>query len=121
MALMLWILPSTLLVCVHVTNAVFSLKSGRRVSGVSKRESFGGVHHLMVWLPRAASRTHGEVLASWSIEESMSSDEGGRFRMRERLENSWVVEGPITAGLSVIRLALVIGGRDAHRSRRRWH
>ncbi len=52
----------------------------------------------MVWPPRAASRTQGEVLASWSIAERINSEEGGRFRMRERLEKSWVVEGPITMG-----------------------
>ncbi len=82
----------------HVTNAVFSLNSGRRFSGVNRRDSLDGVHHLMVCLPSAASRTQGEVLASWSIEERMSSEEGGRFRIRERLEKSWVVEGPITVG-----------------------
>ena len=27
----------------------------------------------------------------------MSSEPAGRFRIRERLEKSWVVEGPITA------------------------
>ncbi len=32
----------------------------------------------------------------------MNSEEGGRFRIRERLEKSWVVEGPITMGPSVI-------------------
>ena len=35
----------------------------------------------------------------------MISEPGGRLRMRERFEKSWVVEGPITATqrLSVIR------------------
>ena len=37
------------------------------------------------------------MLASWSREEMMSSDPAGKLRMRERLEKSWVVEGPITA------------------------
>ncbi len=82
----------------QVTNAVFSLNSGRRLSGVNNRDSFDGVHHLIVWLPIAASRTQGEVLASWSIAERTSSEEGGRFKMSERLEKSWVVEGPITVG-----------------------
>ena len=38
------------------------------------------------------------MLASWSREERMRVEEGGRERMRERLEKSWVVEGPITSG-----------------------
>lgn len=37
------------------------------------------------------------MLASWSRVEMMSSDPAGKLRMRERLEKSWVVEGPITA------------------------
>ena len=37
------------------------------------------------------------MLASWSRDEMMISEPAGRVRMRERLEKSWVVEGPITA------------------------
>lgn len=43
-----------------------------------------------------ARRTQGEMLASWSMEEMMISEEGGKERVRERLVKSWVVEGPIT-------------------------
>ena len=35
-------------------------------------------------------------MASWSREEMTSSEPDGRLRMSERLEKSWVVEGPIT-------------------------
>ncbi len=39
----------------------------------------------------------------------MISEPAGRLRMRERLENSWVVEGPITATQS---LSVVTGGMN---------
>ncbi len=52
----------------------------------------------------------------------MISEPAGRLRMRERLENSWVVEGPITAtrGLSVTGRLDPIGHRlyQSHPSRR---
>lgn len=54
-----------------------------------------GVHHFTVWEPREARRSQGEMLASWSRDEMMISEEGGRLRMRERLEKRRVVEGPI--------------------------
>lgn len=54
-----------------------------------------GVHHFTVWEPGAARRTQGEMLASWSRDEIMISEFGGRLRMRERLEKRRVVEGPI--------------------------
>lgn len=50
-----WIVPSTLLACVHVTRAVFSDSSGFRFSDVRIGEGGVGVgeaglagHHLMV-------------------------------------------------------------------------
>ena len=55
-----------------------------------------GGHHFMVWFCERARRSQAETLASWSSEERMRVEEGGRERVRERLEKSWVVEGPIT-------------------------
>lgn len=91
-----------LLVWVHVTNFVLSLISGRRFAAVSFR-SVGeedGVHHLSVRLRILARRTQEEMLASWSIEETIISAEGGKERANdwERLAKSWVVEGPMTGG-----------------------
>lgn len=83
--------------CVHVTDAVLSESKGRRFSGVRSKVSLGGVHHLTVKFCNLAIRTQADVFASWSIEERTNSEEGGRLRIRERLENSWVVEGPMTA------------------------
>ena len=104
--------PRTLLVCVHVTRAVFSSRRGRRFSGVrmgdelvglgwgevvEEEEDVGvGFHHFTVWDWRLARRTQAAMLASWSNWEMMRVELGGRERMRERLEKSWVVEGPIT-------------------------
>lgn len=55
-----------LLVCVHVTNFVFSLSSGRRFSGVSFRSPGleEGVHHLRVRFLILARRAQEEMLAS---------------------------------------------------------
>ena len=54
------------------------------------------------------------MLASWSREERIRVEEGGRERMRERLEKSWVVEGPITRGreegISVLDWIGLVGG-----------
>ena len=36
------------------------------------------------------------MLASWSRDERMISEPGGKERARERLAKSWVVDGPIT-------------------------
>ena len=80
--------PSTLLVCVQATNAVLSESKGRRFSGVSRRLSVVGVHHLTVSPCNLASRTQGDMFASWSIEERTSSDEGGRLRIWDKLEKS---------------------------------
>lgn len=55
-----------------------------------------GVHHFIVWDWREARRTQEDMLASWSRDEMISSLWGGRERIWERLEKSWVVEGPIT-------------------------
>jgi len=55
-----------------------------------------GVHHFRVrdWV--RDMRTQAEMLASWSRDERMISEPGGKERARERLAKSWVVEGPIT-------------------------
>ena len=112
MALISWMDPKTLLVWVHVTSAVRSSRRGRRFSGVRTGEDLVGLgleevveeegegvgfHHFMVWDWRWARRTQAAMLASWSSWERMRVEWGGRERMRERLEKSWVVEGPITA------------------------
>lgn len=41
-------------------------------------------------------RTQAEMLASWSRDERMISEKGGKERAWERLAKSWVVEAPIT-------------------------
>ncbi len=76
---MLCIVPSTLLVCVQATSVVLSDSNGRRLSAV-RVKPLEGVHHLTV-RPRAlAARSHGEMLASWSMEEMMISEFGGNSR-----------------------------------------
>ena len=84
----------------HVTNRTFSVINGRKLSGVSFGfEDGGGVHHFNVKFLVFAKRTQDEMLASWSIDETTISESAGRERARdcERLEKSWVVEGPMTA------------------------
>ena len=49
------------------------------------------------------------MFASWSSEEMMNSAPAGTLRMRERLEKSWVVEGPITAKQNI--LSVSAGGK----------
>lgn len=111
-ALMSWIPPRMLEAWVQVTRAVLGVRRGRRVEGVRSRLflfllsslSFlllvlwvvSGFHHFTVWFCKAARRSQGEMLVSWSIWEIISSERGGRERIWERLEKSWVVEGPIT-------------------------
>ena len=68
-----------------------------------------GFHHLMVWDWSLARRTQAAMLASWSSWETMRVECGGRERMRERLEKSWVVEGPITGDGKVGVSAYLIG------------
>lgn len=62
-ALISWIVPSTLLVCVQATSLVCSESRGRRFSGV-RVKPLDGVHHLTVRLWDLAARSHGEMLAS---------------------------------------------------------
>lgn len=89
-----------LLVCVQVTSFVLFDSNGRKLSAVSFRSagSWDGVHHLRVRFRILASRTHEEILASWSMEEQMISASSGKDRAKacDRLEKSWVVEGPMT-------------------------
>ena len=99
----------------HVTSAVFSDNRGRRFEGVRIGEEGEGVHHFIVWDWREARRTQEDMLASWSRDERISSLWGGRERIWERLEKSWVVEGPITGTrwescqLGVMDARLVVG------------
>lgn len=91
--------PRTLEACVQHTSAVLSSNNGRRLEGVRMGDGvlvvvggggevgIGG-HHFMVWFCERARRSHGEMLASWSREERMRVELGGRERMRERLEKS---------------------------------
>lgn len=104
MPLMSWMVPRILLECVQVTSFVFADINGRRFSAVNFRSpgSEEGVHHLSVRLRILARRTQEEMLASWSMEEQMISASSGKERAKawERLENSWVVEGPMTGELA---------------------
>jgi len=59
-------------------------------------ESVVGVHHFRTRFWALDMRTQAEMLASWSRDERMISEPGGKERARERLAKSWVVEGPIT-------------------------
>lgn len=89
-----------MLACVHATKTVLADSNGRRFSGVRRRfgKSVVGVHHLRTRFWALDMRTQAEMLASWSREERMISEEGGKERACERLAKSWVVEGPITGG-----------------------
>lgn len=100
MALISCMVPRILLVCVQVTRRVLSDIKGRRFSGVSFRcpGSVEGVHHRIFRLRILANRTQGAIFASWSMEEQTISASSGKERAKdwERLEKSWVVEGPMT-------------------------
>lgn len=98
MALISWIVPRTLLACVQVTRAVFSDNRGRRLSTVKIRSCGGddGVHHFKTKPRTSAIRTHADILASWSIDETMISAFGGKSIIKERLAKSCVVDGPMT-------------------------
>ncbi len=91
-------MPSTLLACVHATKTVLADIRGRRFSGVRRKfgDSVVGVHHLRTSFWDLDIRTQAEMLASWSRDERMISEPGGKERARERLAKSWVVDGPIT-------------------------
>ncbi len=70
-----------------------------------------GVHHFRTRFWVADMRTQAEMLASWSRDERMISEPGGKERARERLAKSWVVEGPITGvGIGVVRMWVLLWG-----------
>lgn len=99
MARMSLMVPRMLLACVQETNLVLSESRGRRFSGVKRGflvRLASGAHHFSVRFWRWAMRTQEEMLASWSVFETMISEPGGKWRVWARLAKSWVVEGPIT-------------------------
>lgn len=90
----------------QATRAVRGERRGRRevvvrvgfvVVGEEEGEGDGdGDHHFMVRFWEWARRIQGEMLASWSRVERMSSESGGKWRVWARLAKRRVVEGPIT-------------------------
>ena len=99
MALISWMVPRMLLVCVQATRRVCSERRGFSDSGVSCGFSLSAApHHLMVRLRAVAVWTQGAMLASWSRRERISSEPGGKESAEERLRISCVVEEPRTGG-----------------------
>ena len=82
--------PSMLLVCVHVTNLVFSERRGRKFWDVRVRSCGGaeGSHHLIVKFWNLAKRTQEAIFASWSIREMIISPPSGKWSAWERLAKS---------------------------------